>query len=120
MAVSPELRDHVLELLAPLGPVLAKPMFGGLGIYLGGLIFAILTRHDVLYLRSDAESRAAFEAAGAEPFRPRPGLTMPYHEAPPDALEDAEGMREWAETAIAAARRAEKAKKGRARRARDR
>lgn len=119
MAVSPELRDHVLELLAPLGPVVAKPMFGGVGIYLGGVIFAILTRHDVLYLRSDETTRGEFEAAGAEPFQPRPGFIMPYHEAPPEAMEDAEAMRDWAERALVAARRADATKKGRAGRRRE-
>ena len=118
MAFSPELRDHVLELLEPLGPVTARSMFGGAGFFLDGVMFALLTRSDVLYMRTDDETRSAFEAVGMEPFRPRPGKTfvMPYHEAPPDAMEDPDAMREWAELAWRAARRARRRKENRGRR----
>ena len=115
MAFSPELRDHVLELLEPLGPVTARSMFGGAGFFLDGVMFALLTRSDVLYMRTDDETRSAFEAAGMEPFRPRPGKTfvMPYHEAPPDAMEDPDAMQEWAELAWQAARRGRRRKESR-------
>jgi DNA transformation protein len=42
-------------------------MFGGHGLYADGLFFGIVD-DDVLYLRVDAESRAAFEAHDAVPF----------------------------------------------------
>ena len=70
MAFSPELRDHILELLEPLGPVTARPMFGGVGFFFEGAMFALLTRADVLYLRTDDETRGAFQDAGMDPFRP--------------------------------------------------
>ena len=118
MAFSPELRDHVLELLEPLGPVTARSMFGGAGFFLHGTMFALLTRSDVLYLRTDDETRSAFEAAGMGPFRPRAGksFVMPYHEAPPEAMEDPDAMQEWAELAWQAARRGRRRKESRARR----
>ena len=34
MAMDPGFRDHVADLLAPMGPVAIKPMFGGGGVYL--------------------------------------------------------------------------------------
>lgn len=116
MAFSPELRDHILELLEPLGPVTARSMFGGAGFFLEGTMFALLTRSDVLYLRSDDETRGAFEAAGMDPFRPRAGksFVMPYHEAPPEAMEDPDAMQGWAELAWGAARRGRHKKASRA------
>ena len=71
MASSAEFRDHVLDLLAPLGPVTARRMFGGFGIYLDGVMFALIA-DDILYLKVDDRTRPDYEAAGSAPFRPRP------------------------------------------------
>ncbi|MBL4693369.1 MAG: TfoX/Sxy family protein, partial [Magnetovibrio sp.] len=38
MAVSAEFQGYVVELLEPIGPVQAKRMFGGAGLYLDGTI----------------------------------------------------------------------------------
>ncbi len=64
MAAKPEFRDHVLDLLAPLGPVTARRMFGGFGITLDGVMFALIA-DDVLYLKVDDRTRPDYEAAGA-------------------------------------------------------
>lgn len=108
MALSPELRDHVLDLLQDLGAVSARPMFGGAGLYLDGTMFGLLTRNDVFYLRTDEVNRGQFEAAGCEPFVPFADgrMTMPYHQAPPALMEDAEAMCAWARHAWEAGRRA--------------
>ena len=42
MAVSPDYRDYVLELLAPLGGLRHTVMFGGVGIYSHDFFFAPL------------------------------------------------------------------------------
>ena len=42
MPVSDEFRDFVLEQLAPAGRVAARAMFGGVGLYLDGLFFALI------------------------------------------------------------------------------
>lgn len=99
---------HLLDMLEPLGPVGARRMFGGYGIYLDRLMFALVA-DDALYLKVDDESRGEFEAAGLEPFRyvkQGKSFTMSYHAAPEDALEDPELMRDWARKAIDAAMRA--------------
>ena len=36
MPISPEYREFVAELLAPLGPIGIRNMFGGAGVYYGG------------------------------------------------------------------------------------
>jgi len=103
-----EFVTHVLDLLEPLGPVSARRMFGGYGIYLDRLMFALVAS-DTLYLKVDDESRGEFEAAGLDPFRyTKKGKSyrMSYHTAPEDALEDAELLRDWARKAVDAAMRA--------------
>jgi len=103
-----EFVNHLLDLLEPLGPVSARRMFGGHGIYLDRTMFALVAG-DTLYLKVDDESRAEFVAAGLEPFRyARQGKSyqMSYHAAPEDALEDAELLRDWARKAVDAAMRA--------------
>lgn len=108
MAISPEYRDYVLELLDPLGRVQARPMFGGTGLFRDGLMFGLITRRDILYFKTDDENRGEYEAAGMGPFMPyenRPTV-MPYHEVPADLLEDADDFAEWAGRAFAAAIRA--------------
>lgn len=103
-----EFVSHVLEMLEPLGPVSARRMFGGYGIYLDRSMFALVA-DDTLYLKVDDRSRGEFEAAGLEPFRytkKGKSFQMSYHAAPEDALEDAELLREWARKAVDAAFRA--------------
>lgn len=105
---SREFRDYALELLEGLGAVSARAMFGGAGLYLDGTMFALITRADVFYFRTDEINRGDFEAAGMGPFVPfadKP-MTMPYHQAPPDVMEDADAMCAWGRRAWEAARRA--------------
>jgi DNA transformation protein len=107
-----EFVTHVLDLLEPLGPVSARRMFGGYGIYLDRLMFALVAS-DTLYLKVDDESRGEFEAAGLDAFRyTKKGKSyqMSYHAAPENALEDAELLGDWARKAVDAAMRAARAK----------
>ncbi len=57
----------VQELLEELGPVSARRMFGGHGLYHEGLMFAIVMDQR-LYLKVDALNRPQFEAQGLMPF----------------------------------------------------
>jgi DNA transformation protein len=103
-----EFVNHLLDLLEPLGPISARRMFGGYGIYLDRTMFALVA-DDMLYLKVDDASRAEFVASGLEPFRyARQGKSyeMSYHQAPEDALEDGELLRDWARKALDAAMRA--------------
>ena len=98
--------EFVLDQLADLGDVTPKSMFGGTGLYCRGLFFGIIAR-DVLYLKTDDETRGRFETAGSPPFRPysdRPG-TMQYYGVPVDVLESAPELVRWAREALAAAAR---------------
>ncbi|MGH7536422.1 MAG: TfoX/Sxy family protein [Gemmatimonadales bacterium] len=116
MSVTPSYRAFVLEQLQVVGPVTAKAMFGGVGLYCEGLFFGLID-DDTLYLKVDDGNRADFEAAGMSPFRPYgdESYSMKYFELPADALEDGAALRVWAGKALEAARQARKAKKPRRR-----
>ena len=113
MAVSPEFRDHILDLLDALGGVTVRSMFGGAGLYRDGIMFGLITRRDVLYFRTDDGNRGEYQAAGTAPFVPFEDgrMTMPYHEVPADVMEDSEEICAWAGRAWEAARRNRKAGK---------
>ncbi len=106
MPVSPDYRDYVLEQLACLGRVTDKSMFGGVGIYLDRVFFALIAS-DVLYFKVDNQTRGAYEAAGMTAFKPYPDrpTTMNYYEVPVEVLEDEDRLREWGLQALEAARR---------------
>jgi DNA transformation protein len=100
--------EYVLELMRPAGRASARAMFGGHGIYVDGMIVGIVD-DDVLYLKTDTETRAAFVARDLVPFRyaTKKGdveITS-YYRPPDEALESPAEMREWLRLALAAALR---------------
>jgi DNA transformation protein and related proteins len=110
--MSSDLVDHCLELLAPLGTVRARRMFGGHGLYCDDLFFALIAA-DRLYLKVDPQSQDAFAAAGCEPFAYEAAgraTTMSYWTVPAEAMESPAMMQPWARLALAAALRARAAK----------
>jgi len=107
-----EFVDSLEAVFATFGVVRAARMFGGYGIYHDGLMFALVA-DDVLYLKVDAQSRAAFEEQGLEPFvyeKNGRKTTMSYCMAPESIFDDPEEARVWAVRAFDAALRARAAK----------
>ena len=108
MAGQSEFVETVLDLLAPWGGVSARRMFGGYGLYRGGVIFGIIVR-DTLYLKVDDRDRPEFVARGMAPFtygRQRRTISMTgYYEAPPELFDDGDEMIRWSGRALDAARR---------------
>ena len=103
---------HALELLAPLGRVTARRMFGGQGLYCDGVFFGIVM-DGTLYLKTDGRNRADFEEAGSEIFsysRKGRRATLNFYRAPEDAMDTPHGMLPWARSALAAALRARRRK----------
>lgn len=109
--------DHVLELMSGMGAVEAKRMFGGHGIYLHGLMFALIIE-ERLYLKTDEQTLAPFQARGLPPFRyeTRHGVqsSLSYYEAPPEVYDEREHMAQWARLGYECALRAQEAKRQRA------
>ena len=115
-----EFVEHVVETMRRFGPVEAKSMFGGWGLYHQGLFFALIAE-DALYIKTDDDNRADFEARGLAPFvypmKDGQTIVMSYRQAPEDALENADVMAEWARRGYAAALRAAAKKRPRGPRA---
>ena len=109
MPVSREFHDYVLEQLEGFAPVAARPMFGGYGLYAGGVMFAVLD-DDEMFLRAAEATREEFTAAGSRPFAPIPGVKpmLGYWLVPGDVLEDRALLPRWAERARLAALAAQK------------
>lgn len=104
-----EYLDWLCERLAPLGPVRAKSMFGGWGLYCDELFFAIVV-DDILYVKADAQSRPEFAAEGLQPFTypMKDGRlqSMNYFPLPDAALDDDALLIAWARKGVMAALRA--------------
>ena len=98
--------EHVCDLLAPLGEVRPRAMFGGYGIYVDDLFCAIVAA-DTLYFKVDDGNRPDFDALGATPFKPFEGkqMVMSYYEVPARVMDDRRTIVEWALKAMEAARR---------------
>jgi len=108
VSVSDDYRDFVLEQLAGAGRVTSRAMFGGVGLYLDGLFFALIA-DDSLYFKTGDSNRPRFQSAGSRPFCPypeRPDQQMGYWEVPADVLEDADTLALWAREALAVALKA--------------
>src|ERR1700733_13515985 len=103
---------YLLDLVAPLGAVSARPMFGGVGLFIGGTMFGLIARGE-LFLKVGDTNRSDYEAAGEAPFsyQTKHGLNTirSYWRCPPDLLDDTEAFQAWARkavgVAVAAARR---------------
>ncbi|HEX2255418.1 MAG TPA: TfoX/Sxy family protein [Afifellaceae bacterium] len=96
------------DLFAPFGEVRTRRMFGGVGVYRDGVMFALAADGE-LYLKSDAESAERFRAAGSQPFeyeqRGRK-VALSYWRLPEEALDDPAELEQWARLAYQAALKA--------------
>lgn len=109
MPVSDEYMTYVIDQLDAVGPVQARRMFGGAGLYLDGLFFALIA-DDVLYFKVDDTNRPDFKAAGMEPFQPFPdkSYVMQYYQVPIEVLENRDTLRDWAKKALLVAEKKQK------------
>ncbi len=93
-------KEFILDQLERVGEVECRAMFGGHGLYRRGVFFGILFKGR-FYLKTDAESRKEYLAAGMKPFRPNAKMILKtYYEVPPDVAEDPEGLAAWTKKAI--------------------
>jgi DNA transformation protein len=104
MAISEEYLQYVLDQLDQLGPVISKKMFGGVGLFHQGLMFALISKN-LLYFKVDDSNRQQYEERGLTPFQPfsHKPMVMPYYPVPADILEDPEHCAEWAQQSFAIA-----------------
>src|SRR5687768_12681859 len=99
-----EFVEYLHEVFELLGPVNARRMFGGYGVYHDDRMFAIVF-DESLYLRADGGNRAYFEKAGLARFEYRKGgkrLKLSYYAAPADILDNREQAAIWARRSLEA------------------
>ena len=116
MPLSPGFSDYVIELLAGMGRVEARRMFGGAGLYRDGVMFGILD-DDAVFFRVDDQLEAQLKALGSSPWvysMKADGSirSMGYWRMPETAVDDPDEAVAIARRALAAAvsRKAERAK----------
>ncbi len=98
------------DLFSGLGSVQPRRMFGGAGLYAGGVMFALVDEGRI-YLKTDAALQADLAAAGAvawiytERRGPKAGVPQEtsYWSLPEPALDDPEQACAWARRALAVA-----------------
>lgn len=108
MAADSDFLDYVLDCMAPLasgpGRVVPVRFFGGTGLTVDGLQFAMVTKSGRLFFVVDDETRPRYAAAGMEAFsytRKSGRREVPrWYELPEDVLMDADLLRVWAADAI--------------------
>ena len=93
MRVSAEEKEfvaYVVELMQSIGPVRAKAMFGGHGIFLEDLMFGLVA-DSVLFLKVDKQTENNFKVRGLEAFtymKKGKEFNMSYYQAPEEVLEE--------------------------------
>jgi DNA transformation protein and related proteins len=99
--------DSFLDLLAPLGDVTARRLFGGHGFYKDGIVFAV-EAYGRLFVKVDEENKARFVEAGCLPFtienKDRRAV-LSYFEPPESAFINPQKMKPWAALGFEAAQR---------------
>ncbi len=115
MASNPEQREfalYIVDLLQSIGPVSAKPMFGGFGLFLDGLMFGLIADSS-LYFKADTLSKGEFEKNDLAPFtyfKQNKPMQLSYWQAPDECLDSSEAMLEWGSKGYLAAQRVASAK----------
>jgi DNA transformation protein len=99
----------ISELFSAFGPVSVRRMFGGVGVYADGVMFAI-GHGGIVYLKADEHSAAAFDREGAGPFvymaKGGRQTVMSYRRLPDRLYDDPEELAVWAREAVSVAHRA--------------
>jgi len=111
--IEQEFVTYVVDIMQCIGPVESKRMFGGHGLFLGGLMFALIS-DDTLYLKTDDEQKSHFtdlELPTFEYLKQGKIFKLAYYQAPETALEESEEMATWANRAYEVALKANVKKK---------
>lgn len=101
MAMNESFVEFVKEQMSGLDGISYRKMFGGMGIFHEGKIFAIIA-YSELYLKVNESTKGDFTELGMEQFKPfdHKPMKMSYYQIPPDVLESKDEFEEWAVKAI--------------------
>jgi DNA transformation protein len=110
----PKLDPHRFDdLFADFGRIALKWLFGGEGIYAGNKIIGLIVK-DVIYLKTDEDTRPAYEAERCRPFifnSEGKRIVSSYYEIPKRLYDDTAELAEWANRSDAIARAARNKKR---------
>ncbi|MFA6266928.1 MAG: TfoX/Sxy family protein [Pseudolabrys sp.] len=99
--------EFVHDLFRDFGTVQIKRMFGGAGIFADGVMFGLIA-DDVIYLKTDDNTRPAFEREKSKPFQfaKKSGQVMvtSYWRVPDRLYDDGNELADWARAAHSVAR----------------
>lgn len=113
MSVGRQFRSQLDELLAPIGRISVREMFGGAGIFHEDVMFALVA-DETLYFKVDDETRHRFEAEGSHAFAYQTSggrrQVMSYYEIPDRLFDEPEEFLAWARLAISSALRARRSR----------
>ena len=99
MAVSESYLAYITDQLSEFGDFQSKKMFGGIGFFREGKMFAMIGG-DTFRLKVDESNQADFEAKGMKPYESKTKKKgMPYWEVPADVIEDRTALKKWASKA---------------------
>src|SRR5271167_3713063 len=106
-----------VDLFSGLGPVEARRMFGGAGLYGDGVMFGLID-DDIIYLKVDEALKADLAGAGSRSWiyterkGPKAGIPQEtsYWSLPESALDDPEDACAWGLRSLAVARAIKAAK----------
>ena len=108
MAVNEEYLKYIQDQLSEFGEVDIKRMFGGIGIFRDGLMFAKIGG-DTFRLKVDESNKKQFEEKGMKPFySDKKKKGMPYWEVPQDVLENRTELAKWAKQSFEIALKSKK------------
>lgn len=117
MAVSSQFKTFICDLLSDLGVISARSMFGGVGLYCDGVMFALIA-DDVLYIKVDETLKVDLAELDCGPFMvdfgkddkgPRP--MNGYWSMPQSAMDDPVEACLWGQRALDFARLKQRQKK---------
>ncbi|AXU07184.1 TfoX/Sxy family protein [Rickettsia japonica] len=89
-----EFTEYVKELLEQYGSVAVRVMFGGYGIYKGGVMIGIIKSNE-LYFKSDLSTYEYFQSFGSESFVYQSKGTLSYWKVLSEIMEDQELLGKW-------------------------
>jgi DNA transformation protein and related proteins len=90
------------DLFVEFGPIKLKRFFGGEGIYAGAVMIGMVF-DDVIYFKTDEETRKAFVAEKRKPFTFEKGgetVVTTWFSLPDRLYDDPEELAQWARAAL--------------------
>lgn len=90
-----EVASSLVDVLSVLGEITSKRMFGGVGVFHEGKMFAMVNSKGGILFKVDDSNKAEYEAKGETKHG-----KMPYYSVPVEILSDDDKLVSWASTSI--------------------